>query len=300
MVTPPFLKAGDMVGIVSTARKISRDELQPALELLSKWGLKSSLGNTIGSEQDQFAGDDTLRVSDLQSMLDNPEVNAIWCARGGYGTVRLIDKLDFKHFSTNPKWIIGYSDITVLHSHLNSRGIETLHAQMPLEIEKKSDETAESIRKILFGEKNGIQYDNNSNLSRTGIAKGELVGGNLSVLYSICGSDSALNTDGRILFLEDLDEYLYHIDRMLQNLKRNGLFDNLNGLIVGGMTDMNDNSIPFGKTAEEIVADIVSDYDFPVCFNFPAGHVHDNRALIFGREAELNVSDNTVDLRLTS
>lgn len=300
MVTPPFLKPGDMVGIVSTARKISRDELQPALELLSKWGLNFSLGNTIGAEQDQFAGNDTLRVSDLQSMLDNREVKAIWCARGGYGTVRLIDQLDFKHFSANPKWIIGYSDITLLHSHLNSRGIETLHAQMPLEIEKKSNETAESIRKTLFGEKNGIRYDNHSKLTRTGNAKGELVGGNLSVLYSICGSDSALNTDGRILFLEDLDEYLYHIDRMLQNLKRNGLFDKLNGLIVGGMTDMNDNTIPFGKTAEEIVADTVSEYDFPVCFNFPAGHVHDNRALIFGREAELNVSDNTVDLRLTS
>ncbi|MBT8262045.1 MAG: LD-carboxypeptidase [Bacteroidia bacterium] len=300
MVTPPFLKPGDIVGIVSTARKISRDELQPAFQLLSKWGLKFILGNTIGSEQDQFAGDDATRALDLQTMLDNPKISAIWCARGGYGTVRLIDTLDFKYFSSNPKWIIGYSDITVLHSHLNTRGIETLHAQMPLEIDKKSYETAESIRNALFGDKNEVSFDNLTKLGRTGKARGELTGGNLSVLYSICGSRSALKTDGKILFLEDLDEYLYHVDRMLQNLKRNGLFDNLKGLIVGGMTDMNDNTIPFGKTAEEIVADIISEYDFPVCFNFPAGHVHDNRALIFGREAELFVSDNTVDLSFTS
>ena len=211
MVTPPFLRPGDTVGIVSTARKITREELEPAIQLLSKWGLNVKLGDTIGAVRDQFAGDDTLRASDLQSMLDNPEIKAIWCARGGYGTVRLIDTLDFKYFSSKPKWIIGYSDITVLHSHLNTRGIETLHAQMPLEIDKKSDETAESIHKTLFGQVNGVSYENQSKLSRTGKAKGELVGGNLSVLYSICGSRSALKTDGKILFLEDLDEYLYHV-----------------------------------------------------------------------------------------
>jgi muramoyltetrapeptide carboxypeptidase len=297
MVTPPYLKPGDTVGIVSTARKISAEELQPALRLLSEWGLKAALGNTIGAEQDQFAGDDKLRISDLQSMLDDPNVKAIWCARGGYGTVRLIDKLDFKWFSKHPKWIVGYSDITVLHSHLNRRGIETLHAQMPLEIEKKTKETAESVRKILLGADYSIHIENPSEISRKGQATGELAGGNLSVLYSVCGSDSALNTDGKILFLEDLDEYLYHIDRMLQNLKRNGMFENLNGLIVGGMTDMNDNTIPFGKTAEEIVLDIVSEYNFPVCFNFPAGHVKDNRAMIFGRSITLDISEKDIDLK---
>ncbi len=297
MVTPPYLKTGDTVGIVSTARKISEIELQPALELLSDWGLNTKLGRTIGSQHDQFAGDDALRASDLQMMLDNPEIKAIWCARGGYGTVRLIDTLDFKCFSANPKWIIGYSDITVLHSHINARGIETLHAQMPLDIEKKSNDTAESIRETLFGRSYNIEVENLSDLCRIGQAKGELVGGNLSVLYSICGTHSALNTNGKILFLEDLDEYLYHIDRMVQNLKRNGLLDNLKGMIVGGMTDMNDNTIPFGKTAEEIVADIVSEYNFPVCFNFPAGHLHDNRALIFGRKVTLDVSKEKIDLK---
>jgi muramoyltetrapeptide carboxypeptidase len=297
MVTPQYLETGDTVGIVSTARKISETELQPALTLLSDWGLNFRLGRTIGVQQDQFAGDDTLRASDLQAMLDNPEIKAIWCARGGYGTVRVIDALDFKSFSANPKWIIGYSDITVLHSHLNARGIETLHAQMPLDIEKRSDETAKSIRNCLFGGPYRIDVENLSELSRNGQANGELVGGNLSVLYSICGTESALNTGGKILFLEDLDEYLYHIDRMLQNLKRNGVFDNLNGLIVGGMTDMTDNTIPFGKTAEEIVADVVSEYNFPVSFNFPAGHVHDNRAMIFGRKISLDVSRNNVDLK---
>lgn len=300
MVTPSYLSPGDTVGIVSTARKLTKEELAPGLALLDQWGLRYKLGNTIGAEKDQFAGEDTLRAADFQAMLDDPDIKAIWCARGGYGTVRIIDALDFKKFSNDPKWIIGYSDITVLHSHLNLRGIETLHAQMPLEIEKKSPETASSIRAILFGERYESISTPTHSLNRLGTASGELVGGNLSVLYSVCGSDSALKTNNNILFLEDLDEYLYHVDRMLQNLKRNGLFNNINGLIVGGMTDMNDNTIPFGKTAEEIVLDTVSEYNFPVCFGFPAGHVQDNRAMIFGRGVSLVVSEENVNLAFTA
>lgn len=300
MVTPPYLKAGDTVGIVSTARKISPSQLQPALDLLTKWGLNAQLGESIGAEDHQFAGDDALRARDLQRMLDDDNIKAIWCARGGYGTVRIIDLLDFQKFVTHPKWIVGYSDITVLHAHLNNRGVETLHAQMPLEIDQKTDETAHSIKEVLFGESYAVSYRDTSGMSRNGSAGGALVGGNLSVLYSLCGSESKLDTSGKILFLEDLDEYLYHVDRMLQNLKRNGYFNSLNGLVVGGLTDMNDNTIPFGKTAEQIVEDIVSQYDFPVCYNFPAGHLKDNRALIMGRKVELSVSGPDIQLQFTS
>ncbi len=272
MIRPRYLKEGDTVAIISTARKVSKKELIPAITILKKWGLKVVLGKSIEAEDYQFAGNDELRTSDFQAMLDRPEVNAIWCARGGYGTVRIIDQLDFTNFKKLPKWIIGYSDVTVLHSHLHQLGIETLHAQMPVSIETKSEGTIKSIKSTLFGEKYGIKIPSvESNI--TGKASGQLIGGNLSILYSLCGSPSALNTKGKILFIEDLDEYLYHIDRMLQNLKRNGMFDELEGLIVGGMTQMHDNEIPYGKSAKEIILSICSGFNFPIAFNFPAGHV---------------------------
>lgn len=296
MITPNTLQKGDTVAIVSTARKISKEELNPALQLLESWGLKGILGKTIGAEENQFAGNDDLRAADFQQMMDNPNVKAIWCARGGYGTVRIIDKLDFSKFKKSPKWIVGYSDVTVLHSHIHNFGIETLHAQMCLEIEKRTKETAKSIRKILFGEEYRIEISQKNSHTSLGNYSGQLIGGNLSVLYSLCGSDSEMKTDGKILFIEDLDEYLYHIDRMMMNLKRNGMLKNLSGLIVGGMTVMNDNTIPFGKTAEEIIMDVVKEYDYPVCFKFPAGHIEDNRALIMGREVELNVTENKIAL----
>lgn len=299
MVTPPYIKIGDTVAIVSTARKISIEELKPALLLLESRGLKTVLGKTIGAEENQFAGSDDLRATDFQTMLDDPNIKAIWCARGGYGTVRIIDKLDFSNFKKFPKWIIGYSDVTVLHSHINNLSVESLHAQMPLEIEKKTQETADSIQKALFGQEYSISYtiQNAQNLNRQGLVKGHIIGGNLSILYSLCGSNSELKTSGKILFIEDLDEYLYHIDRMMMNLKRNGMLDNLGGLIVGGMTSMNDNTIPFGKTAEEIIFDAVKEYDYPVCFDFPAGHINDNRALVLGREVDLEVKVSSIKLQ---
>ncbi|MBT7243597.1 MAG: LD-carboxypeptidase, partial [Flavobacteriaceae bacterium] len=238
---------------------------------------------------------DKLRTSDFQAILDHPEIDAVWCARGGYGTVRIIDQLDFSNFKKHPKWIIGFSDVTVLHSHIHQLGIETLHAQMPVSIETKSKATINSIKAILFGEHYGIRIPaENNNIN--GKTSGQLIGGNLSILYSLCGSPSALNTKGKILFIEDLDEYLYHIDRMLQNLKRNGMFDELEGLIVGGMSQMHDNVIPFGKNAAEIILDICSEYDFPITFNFPAGHLEDNRALILGRKVDLMVNKKGVTL----
>ena len=296
MVTPPFLQKGDVVAIVSTARKISIEELNPALQLLESWGLKAIIGNTIEAEENQFAGCDELRATDFQQMLDDPDIKAIWCARGGYGTVRIIDKLDFSAFKKNPKWIVGYSDVTVLHSHIHNFGIETLHAQMCLEIKNKTDETVESIRKILFGEEYSIEIPRKDSFASSGIFSGELIGGNLSVLYSLCGSASEMKTDNKILFIEDLDEMLYHIDRMMMNLKRSGYLKNLKALIIGGMTEMKDNKVYFGKTAEEIIVEMVKEYNYPIISNFPAGHIKDNRALIMGREVELNITENIIAL----
>ena len=298
MVTPPFLKNGDTVGIVSTARKIAGPELNPFLNLLESWGLNYVLGKTINAQDDQFAGDDALRTQDFQEMMDNPEIEAIWCARGGYGTVRIIDDLDFSNFIKRPKWIVGYSDVTVLHSHVHQLGVETLHANMAIEIDSKTPATRDTIREVLFGNDYKIRISSEGNgLNRMGTAKAPLVGGNLSLLYSLIGGPSEVKTKGKILFIEDLDEMLYHVDRMMQSLKRNGILKNIVGLVVGGMSDMRDNTIPYGKSALEIVLEAVSEYDYPVCFDFPAGHIQDNRALIMGREVSLKVSENEITLR---
>ncbi len=297
MKTPNKLKKGDSVGIVSTARKITIEELKPALTLLESWGFKAVIGKTIGAEENQFAGSDNLRAEDFQAMLDNPEIKAIWCARGGYGTIRVVDKLDFTAFKEYPKWIIGYSDITVLHSHIHNFGVETLHAQMCLEIENKTTETAESIRKVLFGVDYSVNFHLTDSFAAPGMIEGELIGGNLSVLYSLIGSSSEMKTDGKILFIEDLDEMLYHIDRMMMNLKRSGFLKNLKALIIGGMTQMKDNKVYFGKTAEEIILDLVKEYNYPVITNFPAGHIKDNRALILGRNIKLNIEKMSVKVQ---
>lgn len=296
MITPTSLKTGDTIAIVSTARKVSKQQLEPAIQLLESWGLKVIFGKTIDSAENQFAGSDELRAADFQTMLDDPNIKAIWCAKGGYGTVRIIDKLDFSSFKKSPKWIIGYSDVTVLHSHIHNVGVETLHAQTLLGLETKSKETAESIQRVLFGRDYRIETLRNDSFAALGAGTGELVGGNLSILYSLCGSNSAINTDGKILFIEDLDEYLYHIDRMMMNLKRNGMFKNIAGLIVGGLTQMKDNNEPFGKTVEEIIWEMVKDYKYPVCFDFPAGHIEDNRALIMGRRVSLKVTETETRL----
>jgi muramoyltetrapeptide carboxypeptidase len=304
MIQPPFLKSGDTVAIISTARKISHAEIQPAIELLESWGLVAKIGKSIGLEENQFAGTDQQRADDLQDMLDDPEVRAIWCARGGYGTVRIIDQLDFSNFLKNPKWIIGYSDVSVLHSQLNILGVQSIHAEMAHQICNKSQATQQTLKDALFGKP--LEYKlPASPKNHSGKVEGELVGGNLSVLYSLLGSPTAIDTRGKILFLEDLDEYLYHIDRMMQNLKRNGMFDNLKGLIVGGMNNMNDNTRefgfstdnPFGKTALEIIEESLMDYDFPIVYGFPAGHLADNRALILGNKIIMESSNEKTRIR---
>jgi len=299
MIRPNYLQKGDTVAIVSTARKVSKKELIPALAILKNWKLNVVIGTSIEAEEHQFAGNDKLRASDFQEMLDNPKIKAIWCARGGYGSVRMVDLLDFSNFKNNLKWIIGYSDVTVLHSHLHQLGFETLHAQMPVSIETKTAACVQSLKNSLFGNNTTITIPSEV-YNVTGNAKGVLVGGNLSMLYSLCGSSSSISTKGKILFIEDLDEYLYHIDRMLQNLKRNGMLDQLEGLIIGGMTQMHDNDIPFGQSSEEIILSICMDYNYPIVFNFPAGHIKDNRALILGRKAELIISKTETILSFDS
>ncbi len=299
MITPTYLKKGDKIAIASTARKISEQEVLPSINKFKEWGLDVVLGNNLFKEYNQFAGTDKQRAEDFQNMLDDESIKAVICSRGGYGTVRIIDMLDFSNFVKKPKWIIGYSDATVLHSHIHTNyGIETLHAVMPYNFsaDGSDNQSLNTLRKSLFGEK--LSYSINCvSLNREGEAKGILTGGNLSILYSLCGSKSDIDTRGKILFIEDLDEYLYHIDRMMMNMKRTGKLDGLAGLIVGGMTEMKDNTVPFGKTAEEIIYEAVKEYNYPVCFGFPAGHIKDNCAMIIGRKAKLYVNKDNTELQ---
>ncbi|OGS64505.1 MAG: LD-carboxypeptidase [Flavobacteria bacterium GWA2_35_26] len=291
MITPPYLQKGDTVAILATARKHIVKSMQPTIDLLESWGLHVVVGESIGLEENQLAGSDEQRAADLQEQLDNPNIKAIWCARGGYGTVRVVDLIDFTQFKKSPKWLVGFSDVTVLHNHLNTMGYKSIHGIMPISLAKASKEAIESLRLSLFGQP--LQYAIDTHpMNRLGKATGELVGGNLSILYSVLGSPSAIDCTDKILYIEDLDEYLYHIDRMMMNLKRNGCLESLKGIIVGSMTDMKDNDIPWGKNALEIVQDVTKQYNIPVIFNFPAGHIHDNRALILGNNVTIEVTEN--------
>ncbi len=295
MKIPPYLKKGDTVAIVCTARKFMPEDAIPAKELLESWGLKIKLGATIGLDSCQLGGTDTERAADFQNMMDDDNIKAIWCSRGGYGTVRIIDMLDFTKFKKHPKWIMGFSDVTVLHSHANVERIATLHSIMPFTVPKAPEEVKETLRKALFGEH--IEYKVPTvSYNVKGKATGEIVGGNLSILYSLLGSKSSLDMKDKILYIEDLDEYLYHVDRMMQNMKRNGYFDNVKGLIVGGMTDMHDNEIPFGQNAVQIITAIASQYNIPIAFDFPAGHMKDNRTLVLGSQVDFEVNDKEVKL----
>lgn len=293
MQAPRYLQAGDKVGIISTARKISEAEVQPAVEKLQSWGLEVVKGKFLHEADNQFAGTIDQRTYDLQKMLNDRDIRAILCARGGYGTVQIIDKIDWAAFRRFPKWVVGYSDVTVLHSHIHRNyGVETIHATMPINFPKngKNNMAISSLESLLFNGKNVYEFFSHI-FNKKGVVQAPVVGGNLSILYSLIGSNSDLNTDNSILFIEDIDEYLYHIDRMMNNLERNNKLKYIKALIVGGMTDMNDNSIPYGKTAEEIIHNFASKYNFPVCFNFPAGHINDNRAIILGRSSVLEINE---------
>ena len=288
------LKKGDAVAVISTARKVSLSDLDFAITKIKSWGLNVCFGKNLFKKQHQFAGTIKERAEDLQWALDDNNIKAVFFARGGYGSVHVVDYVDWQAFTINPKWLIGFSDITVFHSHVHQcYNIPTLHAAMPITYPQNTDGAIKNIRDVLFGENVSYKFEGHS-FNKNGKVKAAIVGGNLSILYSLLGSKSQLNTDGKILFLEDLDEYLYHIDRMMQALKRAGMFENISGLIVGGMNGMNDNAIPFGKTAEEIIRDVVSGYAYPVAFNIPAGHINENFPLLFGKKASFTVATNQV------
>ncbi|MDB4927507.1 MAG: LD-carboxypeptidase [Mucilaginibacter sp.] len=265
-----------------------------AITLLQSWGLEVVLGETVDASFHQFAGDDDFRARDMQRLIDDDSVKAIIAARGGYGTIRIIDKVNFSRLAQNPKWLIGFSDITLLHTHLYSNyNIQTIHGQMPVNIPDASARSLESLKKALFGDE--ITYSFNAHpLNRCGEGAGVLIGGNLSLLIASLGSVSDFSYDGKILFIEDVGEYLYSTDRMIRTLDRAGKLKTLAGLIVGSFTEVKDNDIPFGQTVEDIVMDVVKDYSYPVCFDFPAGHIPDNCSLIFGRGLQLSVKTHHV------
>lgn len=298
MYQPAALKRGDKIGICAPAGCIAAEKVYSAVKTLEEWGFEIVLGDNVFSQSNQFAGSDQQRSRDFQLMLDNPQIKAVVFARGGYGSIRTLQNLNFKSFKKNPKWIVGYSDITVFHSYLNNiLGVESLHAIMPVNFPSTDvlSQALISLKDSLMGSVPNYRIDSHR-CNRHGSCKGALVGGNLSIIYSLRGTPLDLNTNGKILFIEDVGEELYHLDRMMMNLKTGGKLDLLNGLIVGGMTQMKGGEPHFGSEACEIISDAVQEYDYPVVFDFPAGHMPDNRALALGRNLGLTVGANMVEL----
>ena len=290
----PPLKAGDLVALVAPARRVSPEEMAPAVARLEAWGLRVRVPEGLYADEGQLAGSDKHRAALLQAQLDDPEVRAILCCRGGYGTVRIIDRLDFTRFAQHPKWIVGYSDATVLHSHIHATlGLPTLHATMPINFPAEGDNAdTQTLRAALFGQEAPLAWEPHP-MNREGTAEGAVVGGNLSILYSLLGSHSQIDTREKILLIEDLDEYLYHVDRMMQALRRAGMLEGLKGLIVGHLSDMHDNAVPFGRTAEQIVLDAIRDCHFPVAFGAPIGHCAGaNCAIRLGEKYRLECSNS--------
>ena len=300
MKEPTPLQPGSTIRIVSPAGKIEEKHVMPAVNWLEKQGYTVKLGKHVFARHFQFAGTDEQRADDVQKALDDPDCDIIICSRGGYGTVRIIERLDLTRFLEKPKWLVGFSDITILHSRLHNLEVPTIHGVMPRYFFDDNGELREDLTtmmKLVKGE--GISYNIDvAEFDRTGTASGQLVGGNLSIVSSLCGTKYDIDTRGKILFLEDIDEFLYHTDRMVHQLKLSGKLDNLAGLILGDFTDMKDNESPFGQTVHEIFAEAVKDFDYPVCHGFPAGHDKKNLALAFGRDWELEVAESGTRLRL--
>ncbi len=291
---PSFLKQNDKVALIATAKNFDKKEVATSITLLKRWGLKVVEGKNIYKKHHQFAGNDKEREEDLQTALDDPEIKAIFCARGGYGTARIIDAISYKKFLKNPKWIIGFSDVTVLHAALQKQKVQSIHGIMPLLFGAKGYEASvQKLKEVLFGEKLSYTVASHS-LNKTGNAKGILTGGNLSIINSLLGTPHEIKTKNKILFLEDVGENLYRVDRMVVQLKRAGVLKALSGLVVGHFTAMEDNTVKFGKNAYEIIADAVKEYKYPVCYGFPAGHEPDNMPLVLGAEVKLSVTKKSV------
>jgi len=290
MRTPPYLQTGDKVAIIAPAKKVAPQEISHAIAILESWGLEVVLGEHLYKSYHVFAGTDLQRTQDLQNMLDATDIKAIICARGGYGTSKIVDNLDFTKFIQNPKWIVGFSDITVLHCEVHNHHIESIHGIMPLLFPKQTTETIDSLRQTLFGGFPHITAPAHT-LNRAGKATGQLIGGNLSLLANIIGTPSAIDTTGKILFIEDVSEYLYHLERMMVQLARAKKLQNIAGLIVGEFSEIRDQDNTFGKTINELIADIVQPYSYPVAYSFPIGHEQHNLSIVCGRQASLNISE---------
>ncbi len=293
---PPYLKKGDKIAIVCPAKKLPKP-IDEAIAILKQWGLQVEIGETVTGDYHQFAGTDELRAADLQKYLDDDAIKAIIAGRGGYGTIRIIDELDFTAFMAQPKWLIGFSDITVLIAHaFAALGTQSIHAQMPYTFDTSSTAALESLRKCLFGEPVSYHYQSNFK-NKIGAAEGILIGGNLTLLIAVEGSVSEMDYEGKILFIEDVGEHEYAIDRMMRILKRKGKLNNLKGLIVGAFNEIGEEKIPFGQTPVEVIWELVKEFDYPVCFNFPTGHIDDNRAMVVGKNVELTVATNKVQFK---
>ena len=296
MPNPLPLQQGDKVAIVSPAGIISSEKIEAGVIALTSWGFEPIVDNRALNKSGRFAGTDQERLQAFQEALDNPEIKAILCARGGYGMIRIIDQLDFSTFKNSPKWIIGYSDITVIHCHVHtSCDIPTLHATMPTNFATNTSEGLESLKKALMGQPLKTTASPNFH-NRLGSCGSIVVGGNLSVLCSLVGTNSDINTIGKILFIEDIDEQLYHLDRLLWTLKKSGKLDQLTGLIIGQFTEIKDENPAFGNTLEEIVMEKVQAYDYPVCFDFPVGHFDNNHSVIVGAQAQLIITESGTTL----
>lgn len=291
-LTPQPLNPGDEIHIIATARFVEKECIDHAKTVIAQWGYKPVLSQNLFAKANQFAGTDQERLEDLNSAIRNPKCRAILCARGGYGTARIIDGVDLLSLKGDPKWIVGYSDVTALLNHVYTQiGLESIHGSMPINFQNTQSESLLSLGSALTGKSKNFEFEHHP-LNKSGRAEGEFIGGNLSVIYSLLGSSSRLDTGAKILFLEDLDEYLYHIDRMMLALDRSGMLADVAGLVIGGMRAMNDNVVPFGKTAEEIIYGRVSNYDFPVSFGFHAGHIPKNYAWVHGKKIRLIVQND--------
>ena len=295
-IVPPALKQGDKVAIVATARYVDSAVLEFAEKVFKSWGLNPTRGENLLQQEYNFAGSDQQRRADLQRAFDDPTIKAIFCFRGGYGSVRIVDELENTILKKTLKWVIGFSDITALHNYMNSQcNSASLHATMPINYKENSSSALLSIKEFLFHQKINYTIDASSN-NVLGKCNAPIVGGNLAILQSLSGTLYDIDTKGKILFIEDVDEYYYNIDRMLWTLKISGKLSQLSGLIVGGFTNLKDNDIPFGKSIEEIVLEKVREFNYPVCFNFPAGHFNNNCAIPLGVSAELSVEKEKVYL----
>lgn len=290
LIAPPALQPGDLVYLCAPAKAIEESYILAAEKWLIHIGLRSIRSKNLTGRHHYFSGSVHERLADLQEGIDHPEVKAIWCARGGYGSVQLVDNLQWASFIREPKWLIGFSDICVLHHKIQSVGIQSMHATMALNIEKNSAASKTRLKELLFGEKTPFAIAPHRQ-NKFGKASGVLIGGNLSIIYSMLATPERYDFNGAILFIEDLAEHLYHIDRMLYALRKNGALAQISGLIIGGLTDLEDTDIPFGKSVVQL---ILAHFDYrkiPICFDFPAGHIDDNQALLLGAKVELEVSE---------